>query len=212
MNHESMTVHSALCELKMLDKRIQKKIGETIFCNTNRHSSQKLNGKTIGEFNQSALENYQSIVDLIARRKAIRNALSLSNAKTIIKIDGQEYTVAEAIEMRKCGLDNENRLLSVMEDHFTKCKNLMERENGQRLIDKADEYVRGLYDSKEKINTDDVTKVRDTYIAQNTIDFIDPLNIEEKINALSVRVDTFTANVDAALSVSNAVTMIEIDY
>ena len=212
MNHESMTVHSALCELKMLDKRIQKKIGETIFCNTNRHSSQKLNGKTIDEFNQSALESYQSIVDLIARRKAIRNALSLSNAKTIVKIDGQEYTVAEAIEMRKCGLDNENRLLSTMEDHFTKCKSLMERENGQRLIDKADEYVRGLYDSKEKINTDDVAKVRDTYIAQNTIDFIDPLNIEEKINALSVRVDTFAANVDAALSVSNAVTMIEIDY
>ena len=88
----------------------------------------------------------------------------------------------------------------------------MERENGQRLIDKADEYVRGLYDSKEKINTDDVTKVRDTYIAQNTIDFIDPLNIEEKINALSVHIDTFAANVDAALSVSNAVTMIEIDY
>lgn len=212
MNHESMTVHSALCELKMLDKRIQKKIGETIFCNTNRHSSQKINGKTIDEFCQSTLESYQSIVDLIARRKAIRNALSLSNAKTIVKIDGQEYTVAEAIEMRKCGLDNEGRLLSAMEDHFTKCKNLMERENGQCLIDKADEYVRGLYDSKEKINTDDVTKVRDTYIAQNTIDFIDPLNIEEKINALSVRVDTFAANVDAALSVSNAVTMIEIDY
>ena len=54
--------------------------------------------------------------------------------------------------------------------------------------------------------------MRDTYIAQNTIDFIDPLNAEKKLQELSQKLDTFESKVDAALSVSNATTMIEIDY
>ena len=80
MNHETMTVHSALCELKMLDKRIQKKIRETSFCANVRHSLSKINGRPISEYEKSVQEAYDSIVGMIARRKAIRNALSLSNA------------------------------------------------------------------------------------------------------------------------------------
>ena len=107
MNHETMTIHSALCELKMLDKRIQKKIRDTQFCTNVRHSISKINGKPISEYEKNVREAYDSIVGMIARRKAIRNALSLSNAKTIVRIQGVEYTVAEAIEMRKMGIENE---------------------------------------------------------------------------------------------------------
>lgn len=212
MNHETMTVHSALCELKMLDKRIQKKIRETSFCANVRHSLSKINGKPISEYEKSVQEAYDSIVGMIARRKAIRNALSLSNAKTMVRIQGVEYTVAEAIEMRKSGIENETVLMENLRESFTACKTTAERENGEKLTSKADEYVRGLYGSKEKVNSEEVNAVRDTYIAQNTIDFIDPLNAEKKLQALSQKLDTFESEVDAALSVSNATTMIEIDY
>ena len=212
MNHETMTIHSALCELKMLDKRIQKKIRDTQFCTNVRHSISKINGKPISEYEKNVREAYDSIVGMIARRKAIRNALSLSNAKTIVRIQGVEYTVAEAIEMRKMGIENECLLEDNLRDTFTSCKHTAEIENGEKLFEKADEYVRGLYGSKEKVNSEEVNAVRDTYIAQNTVDFIDPLDAEKKIQELLRKIDTFEADVDAALSISNATTTIEIDY
>ena len=49
MNKETMTVHKALSELKLLDDRINKVIYTSIFCEANKHSNEKIGGVPIEE-------------------------------------------------------------------------------------------------------------------------------------------------------------------
>ena len=47
MNTETMTIHRALAELKVLDDRISKAINETSFVVSNKHSNEKIRGLSI---------------------------------------------------------------------------------------------------------------------------------------------------------------------
>lgn len=213
MTTETMTIHEALSELKMLDKRIYSKINERAFCAANKHSNQKINGISIDDIKSEVKARYASITDLINRRAAIRNALSLSNATTKVIIGDTEYTVAEAIEMKKSGIENKMSLLDKLREDYNDAVSTIARNNGDKLTNAADAYINGLFGSKEKTpNTDEMKKMRDMYIAQNTYDMIDPLGISDVISALSKDVDEFVAKVDAKISVSNAITTITINY
>ena len=68
-------------------------------------------------------------------------------------------------------------------------------------------------DTKEgKTNTDDFEKTKKDFITANSYELVDPIKILDKINTLEESIASFKAEVDAALSTSNAVTEIEISY
>ena len=89
MIQEVMTVHKALCELKMLDKRINESIMSAEFCRANKHSNVKIDGGTIAEYEAAAVSKYQSTMDMIIRRDAIKRAAVASNAVTEVTIGGE---------------------------------------------------------------------------------------------------------------------------
>ena len=99
MTTEKMTVHKALCELKTLDSRIQKCMQQNPFVFANKHANSKVAGVSVGDYCKEVQASYQSANDLIARRDAIKRAVTLSNATVKVTIGGKEYTVAEAIEL-----------------------------------------------------------------------------------------------------------------
>ena len=85
-------------------------------------------------------------------------------------------------------------------------------ENG-KLEDKAENYVVGLYGSKEgKTSTEEFTKTREAYIEAQTMELVDPIGVLKEMEDLETEIAEFTAEVDAALSVSNSLTEIEITY
>lgn len=213
MTKERMTIHKALAELKIIDKRIGKAIDEGNFCTTNKHSNNKIIGVSIEEYKKLMVGSYDKASDLIKRRNAIKRAVVLSNATTKVKINEEEFTVAEAIEMKNHGIENEVFLLEEMKNQYSKTKAVLLKENGQELEQRAENYVIGLYGSKEgKTNTDDFERAKRDYITANTFDLIDPIDIVKKINELEEYISSFKAEVDAALSCSNAITEIEIEY
>ena len=70
-----------------------------------------------------------------------------------------------------------------------------------------------IYGQKEsKTNTSDIEKVKDDFLKSNQYELIDPLSVLEKINDLEERTSSFMSEVDSALSVSNALTEIEVNY
>jgi len=211
MTTETMTIHEALSELKMLDKRTLDKITNAQYCVANRHVNTKINGKTISEFSEDVKAEYQSIMDLIRRRAAIRNAVSLSNASTIITVAGKDYTVAEAIEMKNTGTQLKRNLLTEMTTSFNRATRNVTSEN-EGLNRNADSYISSLFGNKDKVNAEDINKSRNLYIEQNTMELVDPLNAKEKIEELSASIETFNHEVDSKLSVSNALTTITISY
>lgn len=210
---ETMTIHKALTELKTLQNRIQDEIAETTFVATNKHSSAKLQGRPVADFAKSAQDSYKSIRSLINRRNAIKQAVTRSNALTKVEIGGKTYTVAEAIDMKQIGTDNLNMLANRIAAQFASGKAMCERENGEKLDIRADQYIKNLYEGAEMKNlSEEVKKVRDEFVASQTMDLIDPINAEMVLKELRDTTESFMTDVDSALSVSNALTTIEVEY
>ena len=59
MTHEQMTVHKALAELKTIDSRIAKAMDNAHYVVAIKHSAQKINGMTVGEFIENMKSDYQ---------------------------------------------------------------------------------------------------------------------------------------------------------
>ena len=213
MTNETMTIHKALIELKTLDNRISKEIREARFVIINKHSNKKMFGMSVDEYKQNMKADYQTITDLIKRRNAIKKAVVLSNAVTKVTIGGNEYTVAEAIEMKNHGMENKATLLKQIELDLAMAKRDIERNNGDELESKADAYVATLYGSSDMKNlADDVQKVRKDFIEAQTYEMVDPIGVEKVIESLKKEIDEFMVDVDSTLSVSNALTTIEVNY
>lgn len=210
---EKLTVHKALSELKILNDRIQREIDDIQFVLVNKHSNQKINGAPVKEYMEQTKEKYQSVTTLINRRNAIKRAVTRSNAVTTVDINGTEYTVAEAIDMKAVGVNHLRQLLQRMEYQFKQAQNQAERENGDRLDNRADDYMRSLYQNTDLKNmTDELKKVRENFITAQTVEILDPVKVTDEITKLRDKIDAFMSEVDSALSVSNALTTIIVDY
>lgn len=212
MIHEKMTVHKALAELKTLDDRINSEITGSVFVRANRHNNMKIFGKVIPDFMADTESSYQSVKALINRRNAMKRAVVLSNAVTKVEIGGVEYTVAEAIEMNNHGMENLVGLRNCLREQYSSVKRMVESENGDKLVKACENYIQATFGIKEKINNPDIEMAQKVYMANNTYDIVTGLDIEKVIKELTDRIDAFKAEVDSALSVSNALTVIEFDY
>lgn len=77
----------------------------------------------------------------------------------------------------------------------------------------ANRHVEAIYGNKEnKVNIADMEKVKSDFIKANQYELIDPINVLDKLNAIESFINDFMSEVDATLSVSNALTVIEIEY
>jgi hypothetical protein len=217
MTNEKMTVHKALAELKTMDDRISKAIRENTYVIAVKHSAEKINGMTVANFKEKMRSGYQKATDLIARRDAMKRAVVLSNATTKVKVGDNEYTVAEAIEMKNHGMEFRSALLRQMNSAYVTAQNELNRNSGETLEKKAEQYVLAVIaaqpkDSKMSVDSEAMKTLRKTYIENNTYDLVDPLEVAKIMEALDAEINEFNAEVDAALSVSNALTVIEFEY
>lgn len=213
MTKETMTVHKALCELKTLDSRIHNAIHACDYVVANKHSNNKINGLTVEMYKELAKSSYQKASDLIKRRNAIKCALVKSNAITKVSIDNVEYTVAEAIDMKNHGIDFTEQLCSKIASDFAKAKKESDKRNGSELEKRADDYIKSLYGASETKNmSDDIKKTHADFIASQTYEIVDPICCQKIIEDLETHCAAFLVEVDSALSVSNALTSIEIEY
>lgn len=212
MTKETMTIHKALAELKILDDRIDGAILDAKFVTTKKNNQAKVHGKTVKEFGDNAGSSYSKITDLIRRRNAIKGAVNVSNANTIVKVGEKSYTVVEAIDKKNHGMDYYVSLRDVMKQQLGKCKSELEHHNAG-LQQKAEQFATGTMGGKDvKTNGEEFDSAVNLYIKSNTVELIDPLEIEKKIEELDDMINEFLPEVDAALSVSNALTIITIEY
>lgn len=214
MIQEVMTVHKALCELKMLDKRINESIMSAEFCRANKHSNVKIDGGTIAEYEAAAVSKYQSTMDMIIRQDAIKRAVVASNAVTEVTIGGNRYTVADAVELRRHGLSYRRTLLQAMTLQLKRVRSTIEQKNGEELTRAADKMVEVYYGRQTDVKaiTEEMKATREKFIEDNTYELLDPIRVENRIRELDKEITAFETEVDSALSVSNAVTEITVSY
>ena len=211
MTTEKMTIHKALSELKILNSRIVKEMSNANFCGTKKNVDKIVNGVPVDAFEESVKSGYQKITDMIRRREAIKRAIYDSNAVTKVTIGDKEYSVAEAIEMNLDGVELYSTLLENLEMQYDQALKTVEKSNSD-LQEKADKYIGVLYGSKEAKSSAEAAKAADEYRKNYEVKIVDPIDIQKKIATLNDYICKFSSDVDSALSVSNAITEIEISY
>lgn len=217
MTTEKMTVHKALAELKVIDSRIEKAISDGTYVVANKHSNEKIHGMTINEFKTQMKADFQKVTDLIERRNAIKRAVVASNAVTKVKVGDNEYTVSTAIEMKNHGMEFKNMFMRNISRQYANAKAEFDKNSGEPLERRAENYVLSVIqaqpkDSKMAVDSDAMKNLRAQYIKDNTYDIIDPIGVKDIIEKLDNEISNFMTEIDAALSVSNALTVLDIEY
>lgn len=213
MTTETMNVHQALAELKMLDKRIPEEIVAPMWVMANKHSNTKVGGIPVGEYVNNTKAQYQKVNDLIRRAEAIKRAVVKSNAETKINVGGVEYTVAEAIDMKDNGIPRLKKLRDRLVAHLRDAEQTCDYENDKRLELRATQHIETMFGKSDaKGLSEEMKAAREEFIKQQTYELVDPIGAKKEIEALTDRIDKFTVNVDAALSTSNALTEITVSY
>ena len=216
MTKEKMTVHEGLAELKILAARIEKEIASSTYVNSNKHANTKIDGMSVDEYTEDMKSAYQKVTDLIKRRNAIKRAITKSNSVTevtLTKADGSTVTmtVAELIEYKNVGIQFTERLVNTITKQYNAVTAFIKRQN-DLVNETADKYVTGLYGGQDNVNNEVAEATRKSYIEANSQDLIDPNKILDRINELNAEIDFYNTKVDAALSTSNAITVIEFEY
>lgn len=213
MTTETMNVHKALCELKTLDDRIEKTYNRR-FVFSNKHSNTKVGGISIADYCAEIQSDYQKVKDLIARRDAIKRAVVLSNATTKITIAGDEYTVAEAIELKNHSIPLRKNLLAKLTADNRLARAEADNNNGNRLEACADKYIEAMLGAGTDLKnlSEEAKRMRADYVTAHTVEVIDPIKVTEEMQRLESEITAFEVEVDSMLSVSNALTEITVEY
>lgn len=217
MNKEKMTIHKGLSELKTINSRIETEIDNVLFVKANKHNNKKIDGVELKTYADRVKSKYQCINDLINRRNAIKRAIVLSNATTKVDICGAEYTVAEAIDMKNSAMKFFKDLLTHIRFNYDSAVAVAEKNNGENLETKANNYVTSILmaqpkDGKMSAASTEILALKEKYMKDNEYDIIDPIGAVDEIKHLRDFIGNFESEVDSALSVSNATTIIEIEY
>lgn len=209
MTKVKMTIHRGLSELKLIDAKIAKQINEIQPVGIHQKDKLVYNHISKEEFEKTAKSKYDSVIDLINRKAAIKSAIVGANAVTKVKIGEKEMTIADAINF-KASIKFKKTLVEVLKSKRQKAvadlnsNNQVVNDNVQKLL----EFTFG----KESVKADgkDLDSVRKPYMEANEFHLFDPLETNKKVEQMDQEISEFEAEVDAVLSEINSVTFIEI--
>ena len=201
----TQSITRSLVELKTLDEKITKLTSEGLFMSFKTKS--KNSGITEDEFRRTADESFARLEGMIRRRDLIKTLILESNLVARVTVAGREMSVAQAIEFKNT-IEYKSRLLEVLKRQRKTV--LAEQEAHKvRLQTKIDDNIK-IICGKEKPDASVIATVTDGVTKSDPIEVFDPLNLEVLIRTMEEDVLNFRANVDFALSESNATTQITI--
>lgn len=205
-----MTIHRALSELKLADAKIAKQISELEPVGFHQKDKKIFNHIDKDEFEKSAKGKYDSIMDLIARKNKIKSAIVKANGETMVKIAGREMTIADAINFKAIIRFKQALAAQLRGKHMGAVAQL---NKNNEIIEKNVQMLLESAFGKENVavKKDDADSIRTPYMSANEFHLFDPLSAIAKADALDTEIADFTAEVDAVLSESNAITLISID-
>ena len=209
---ETMTVHEALCRIKVAESKLDKLLSTATFIATKKACEVKVDGKPVEEIEKEIQGDTDKCLAVVNEVNAIKAALNESNAETKIKVCGELMSVASAIYYYRYGVSMMKNVIREMTCQYQEAVNKLAKENGQSLDEKADKYIVANYGSKEKVDPATLREEEDAYKKRHSYEMVDPMSLKKKIDELQFKLDEFTSSVDSAIQVSNATTMITVEY
>ncbi|MES9681662.1 hypothetical protein ABWK22_01775 [Gottfriedia acidiceleris] len=204
-----LSLHRALAELKMLNKRINAAINGGKYVSYQIGEEKPKGFQSKEAFEKDAAADYQSVTDLIKRRNEIKSKLILANATTKVEIAGVQMTIAEAIDHKEF-IEYKRSLLNELKRQLSLTNQMIEREKLDMEI-RLDKRIESDLGSKDRKNhVQEVEEITNNFKKRYNPSEIDPIGIREEIKKLETEIYEFELEVDAVLSEINAITMIEL--
>ncbi|PAV30191.1 hypothetical protein CIL05_06910 [Virgibacillus profundi] len=203
-----ISITRSLSEIKMLNKRISRKISDSIFGGYSVGKKVMTGYDTKEDLEQTVKSDFDSVNDLIARRNEVKSAIVMSNATTKVEIAGVKYTVAEAIE-RKSSIEYEEHLLNRLKNTYTQIVSRVDDVNDD-MNRRLDKHLETLFSKEAKTDVQQTDSVVKSFKEQNEAKLIDPIGLKTQIEKLEQKIEDFLTEVDHVLSTSNAITTINV--
>ena len=202
---DKITVARALTELKHIDERIEQVMTTLVPTGIAVGNKEMIDGVKIDEWEKSQKAAFDSVTDLITRKRKLKTAIFGSNQTTMVRIGSKTMSVAEAIFMKG----------TIAQKTILLRKLVAVKMNTDAKFENAELSLQNRFNSfLETVSaTDDADgrkKITDTFMENNTPKLLDPLKLSDVISNLQQEIDGFTTDVDAVLSESNAVTHVEV--
>lgn len=205
----TITITRALAEIKSLDSKIAKSIGDARFIDIKKKSQTHINGVGIENVKSEIQGSYDKITQLIKNRDTLKRAVILSNATTRVTIGAEIMTVAEAID-KKNTINNQIDLLNEMSRQYSQLTTDITKRNLQ-IEQQAEQAANQNFGNKQKSNPTEYNQFVEDFKARNEYELIDPIILKKKIDELCEKINEFETEVDFVLSESNAGTKIEVN-
>lgn len=185
MTKETMTVHMLLSELKTIEKRIDKAIKAITPIAIKENASKNVNGISVEDYTKTTKTEEQRALNLIARQNAMKGVLYKYNTEKEITVGDVSMTIAHALWLKEYGMAQKRALLDHYERAYTKARTEVETANGNALNAAADRAADVSCGSKDKSNSEEYMKIIEQYKESHRKVYVDPLELKERINALS---------------------------
>jgi len=203
-----MTLTRALNEVKLLEKRINKyNTDDATWVAVSKNG--KIGTNTdVNILSSIAKENKQSLTDLIKRRNSIKHKILNANNSTTIKVANEEYTIAEAIDMKNfIEIERDVYRTIKMQIHRTEREYTIKCEEVDNLVERT---VSQTLQSDGKKDASMVAGIEKYVRDNNKIVLEDPAHITKWVDERLEYVENFINEIDFSLSEINAITKIEV--
>lgn len=208
---QTMSITRALAELKRLDDRINRETtaAQYVGVSVGKGENKKVasGSMTVTDLEKKIKSTYDSITDLFTRRATIKSAIVLSNAKTLVTINGKKMTVAEAIELKQ-SINLKRTMVQVMQHQAATTRSATDTLN-QKLETKIEGFLTTMLGGdKTKVDTATIDAVSKTQRDASEAGLIDPLGIADRIEKLQEEIAAVDTELDFTLSEINSKTEI----
>lgn len=218
MQTKTITVQEALNELKVLDSRISRKTFASSLVGVESNSKLIKPNKsrlTVEDFKEEVNGAIQSLIDLINYRKALRSAVTLSNARTKVSVGGKELTVAEAIEY-KTSIQNEVDLVKTLNNALNSAEITSAVHNEKiekESLEKEKIVLGGEKERKgENVVLEAIRAKAESEKAKVVAPIVGGKDLAEYIEAKTNEIEDFRSNIDFKLTASNVTTEITVEW
>ena len=211
VSNQKISLHRALAMRKMIKKRLLDAIDNTKFVSLATGTSKKTrDGEIIEEFEANAKSTYQRIVALVSNYGKLSRRIALANVGDHTEIISGEPTVSDVMVQQQRDKFSE-RILEVFKNQYSSAKREVDYFNVV-LSERLDKFLASMGGGeKNKLSTEEVEKLSDTFRRQNELCLVDPLNLISLIPEAEKKLEESKAEVDALLDELNARIIIEID-
>lgn len=201
-----MTIHRALGEIKLYDKKIVDLLDKD-FVLASKKRIGKVHGIDVEKYKEEMKANLQSLRALMRNRQILKSAIAKSNETTMVTIGGETMTVLDAIE-RKNFMNMRMSVVNTLKAQFNRADREV-RAYEDNLQANLENYIKNT--TKELNNKDLIDSLTESYKNLNEVVMIDPNNLRVVIEEMTKENDQFNTEVDYVLSESNSNTFIEVD-